>query len=185
MTLRGVVLWTHRWLGLLSGIVLILAGVTGAVLVLPLSQPTIDWLIEAHMNLLAGTTGQWVVFAATVASVLLQIGGLYLWWPVKSLRVRTNRGWWRASYDFHNLVGVVALLVMLLLAATAVGRVFFRYVPMPLALEMLPRVNSRLHTAGGFPAPIKALYFVASMAFALQAVTGALVWWRPTTKSRE
>jgi uncharacterized iron-regulated membrane protein len=182
MTLRGVVLWTHRWLGLLCGIVLILAGVTGALLLLPFPQPTIDWLIEWHMNLLAGSVGQWVVFAATFASVLLQLGGLYLWWPAKSLRLRTGRGWWRTSYDLHNLVGVVALLVMLLLAATAVGRVFFRYVDVPLALEMLPRVNSRLHTAGGFPVAVKAIYVVASLAFALQAVTGALVWWRPSSK---
>jgi uncharacterized iron-regulated membrane protein len=182
MTLRGVVLWTHRWIGLITGIILILAGVTGALLVLPLPQPTIDHLIEWHINLLAGAVGQWVVFAATFTSVLLQLGGLYLWWPSKSLGIRTNRGWWRASYDLHNFVGVVGILVMLLLAATAVGRVFFRYVDVPLALEMLPRVNSRLHTAGGFPAPLKAMYFAASMAFALQAVTGALVWWRPAPK---
>ncbi|MGE0812476.1 MAG: PepSY domain-containing protein [Vicinamibacterales bacterium] len=180
MSFRTFMLWSHRWLGLTSGVLVLIAGLTGSLVMLPFAQPTRAWLLELHMNLLAGRAGAWLVVAVTVVSLLLQVGGVYLWWPPKSLRLRTDRGWWRFSYDFHNWVGVVGLLIMGLLGATALGRVFFRAVPVPLAIEFVPRVVSRLHTAGGFPLPLQAIYFVGSLGFVAQAITGALVWWRPS-----
>jgi uncharacterized iron-regulated membrane protein len=180
MPFRSFVLWTHRWIGLVSAVVIVIAGLTGAVVVLPLPPALMDTMIMWHMDLAAGTVGKWTVIVATFASVLLQLGGLYLWWPPKALRVRTDRGWWRLSYDLHNWVGVVGLLMMGLLAVTALGRVFFHYVSVPLAIEMVPRVVSRLHTAFGFPWPLQVVYALGSLAFVAQAVTGALVWWRPS-----
>lgn len=184
MTFRQFMVWSHRWLGLVSGIVLVIAGLTGALVLVRWSQPVNEWLIEVHINLLGGRAGAWVVLVASFIGVLLQLGGLYLWWRTKSLALRFDRGWWRASYDLHNVVGVVGLLLMGLLAATAVGRMFFRLVPPPLALEMLPRANARLHSASGFYWPIKVLWGLGSLAFVVQAVTGALVWWRPSAKPR-
>lgn len=171
-------------MGLVSSLLLIVAGVSGAVLVLPIPDPPREDLIQFHVNLLAGPAGAWAVLAATVVSLLLQIGGLYLWWPSKALPLRANRGWWRLAYDLHNLTGVISVLMMALLAATAVGRVFFRYVEVPSALWFVPRIVGRLHTAGGFPAPILVIYALGSLAFVAQAVTGALVWWRPARRAR-
>ena len=88
------------------------------------------------------------------------------------------------SYDLHNLTGVAALLIMGLLGATALGRVFFSYVEVPPALDLVPRATARLHTASGFPWPLKVIYALGSLAFVFQAISGALVWWRPTAKAR-
>lgn len=179
MTLRAFLLWSHRWLGLVWSLLIVLAGVTGALVLLPWPEPTFTVLLDWHIGLVAGQAGAWVVVAATVATLLLQLGGVYLWWPTKSLRLRRDRGWWRFAYDLHNLTGVVGLPVMGLLAATAIGRVVFREFPLPPSLSIVPRLVSRLHTAGGFPVVLQIVYAVFSLAFVVQAVTGVLVWWRP------
>lgn len=184
MTVRQFMVWSHRWLGLGSGIVLAIAGLTGALVLVHWSDPVNEWLIEVHLNLLGGTAGAWVVLAASFVGVLLQLGGLYLWWRTKSVALRLDRGWWRAAYDLHNVVGIVGLLLMGLLAATAVGRMCFRLVPLPPALEILPRANARLHSATGFYWPIQVVWGLGSLAFVVQAVTGALVWWRPSAPPR-
>lgn len=184
MTFRRFMVWSHRWMGLVSGLLLAIGGLTGAMLLVRWPEPMHEALIEFHIDLFAGRAGAWTMIAASFVGVLLQLGGLYLWWRMKSLALRLDRGWWRASYDLHNVVGVAALLIMGLLAATAVGRMFFRFVPVPLALEMVPRVNSRLHTAGGLPWPVQVIWGLGSLAFVVQAVTGALVWWRPSAKPR-
>ncbi len=186
MTWQWFLLWTHRWMGLLSAVVLIVAGVTGALLVLPIAEATRGSIATLHVDLFAGEFGRWTVIVASGLSLLLQGGGLWLWWPPKSLAVRTNRGWWRLSYDLHNFTGVVSLLMMALLAGTAIGRVFFDYVPVPGSLSIVPRVVGRLHHGEGFPALVLLVYALGSLAFAVQAVTGILVWWRPSAPlSRE
>lgn len=182
MTLHSFLLWTHRWMGLLSAVVLIVAGVTGALLVLPIAEATRGSIATLHVDLFAGELGRWIVIVASALSLLLQAGGVWLWWPSKSLAVRTNRGWWRMSYDLHNLIGVVSLLLMTLFAGTAIGRVLFDYVQVPEALRIVPRIVGRLHHGEGFPWPVLLLYALGSLAFVAQAVTGVMVWWRPSTR---
>ena len=169
-------------MGLLSAIVLIIAGITGAVLVLPIPQTLRDALVGLHVDLFAGEAGRWVVVVASAWTLLLQAGGLWLWWPPKSLAVRTTRGWWRLSYELHNSSGVVALPMMALLAGTGVGRVIFEFVTVPDALRFVPNIVGRLHHGEGFPAPILLVYALGSLAFVVQAVTGILVWWRPASR---
>lgn len=179
MTLRAFLLWTHRWLGLVWSVLIIIAGVTGTLVLLPIPEPTFSLLIDWHIGLVAGHTGEWIVVAATVATVLLQAGGVYLWWPSKRLRLRRDRGWWRFAYDLHNVTGILGLPVMSLLALTAIGRVVFRVFPLPAPYEVVSRVVARLHTAGGFPIVIQIVYGLFSLAFVVLGVTGVLVWWRP------
>lgn len=183
---RSLLLQLHRWLGLTSAIVLALAGLSGIPLVVALEEPWVEPWAEFHETLGAGVVGRWVVFAASAAALGLQASGLLLWWPPQRLRLRTSRGWWRFAYDLHNLSGVVTLPMTVLLAGTAVGRVLFETLPTPEALATVQRIVGRLHSASGFPAAVKALYLVASIAFVVQAVSGVLVWWRPTAAaSRE
>lgn len=177
---RALLLQIHRWLGLTSAIVLAIAGVTGIPLVVALEAPWAEPWAEFHETLGAGVVGRWVVFAASAAALGLQGSGLLLWWPPQRLRLRLSRGWWRCAYDVHNLSGIVTLPMTGLLAGTAVGRVLFETLPTPAALDTVHRVVGRLHSASGFPAAVKALYLIGSIAFVVQAISGVFVWWRPT-----
>lgn len=178
MRLRTFLVWTHRWLGLLSAVVLVIAGITGALIVFPFPDAIREPIIEFHVNLYAGQIGRWTVVAASVATLLLQAGGLWLWWPARSLRLRTDRGLWRFSYDAHNVTGVLALPMMALLAATGVGRVVFDAVTVPEALHLVSRAVGLLHHGDGFPVPVLVFYVLGSLAFVVQAATGVLMWWR-------
>lgn len=71
-----------------------------------------------HGRLAAGDVGHGVVKGATVLTLLLLISGLYLWWPVK--RMRIGGRFWSARfwYDLHSCIGFFSLLPVLLLAGT-------------------------------------------------------------------
>ena len=177
MTLRRFVFVTHKWMGLASSVVLSIAGVTGAMLVWPQVLPT-QWAVGAwHENLTLGRPGWFVVLLATAAGVALQASGVVLWWKSRRLRVRTDAGPWRFAFDLHGSTGVVALVVMLIIGATALGRVVTRQVPVP---ESVARVVSSLHTTRDFPVVVKAVYAVSSLGFLLQGATGLVIWWKPT-----
>ena len=71
-----------------------------------------------HGRLAAGDVGHAVVKWACSLTLVLLISGLYLWWPVK--RIRIGGRWWSARfwYDLHSCIGFFSLLPMLLLAGT-------------------------------------------------------------------
>ncbi len=184
MSLRPLLVSSHRWVGLISAVVLVIAGLTGALAVFPFPQAQMQVIIDLHVNLFAGEVGRWVVVAASVTTLLLQASGLWLWWPSKSLRIRRTRGSWRFNYDLHNWIGVVALPLMFILAATAVGRVVFRLISLPDALRLVPRAVGLLHHGEQFPAPFKVFYIVGGVAFVLQAATGVWMWWRSPAAGR-
>ena len=190
MSLRQVILVTHRWLGLSAATVLFIVGATGAALVwwhAPL-------LGRLHTGLLLRGFGRWLVIGSTIASLLLAIGGLVLWWRRKILTTALGEGWWRITFDLHHLVGLVGCLLMLLIAATGLGLVLVPEGPRrpdrgsglaaaPVTggtkdRRLRKRIHS-LHTARPYGWPIQALYVLGSAAFAFQAVSGFVMWWKP------
>ncbi len=174
MTGRRFVLVTHRWLGLGSALILVVVGGTGAVLVLP------DGRLRSlagrfHESLGLGTAGHWLVLAATAAAVLLECGGLVLWWRRRLIRVRRDLGWRRAMVDLHHVTGLAFFVVMLTLAVTGIMMPFVS----PDAHPDLRRIVMALHTSGRFPWPINFLYQVCTLGFVVQGVTGVVMWWKP------
>jgi len=180
MDLRQFVLVTHRWLGIASSAVLAVVGGTGAVLVwrdhLALAETLGRYASPLHERLAAGRVGYWIVVGSTGLAVLLELGGLVLWWKRKTWWIRWDRGWWRASFDLHHVLGVVLLPVMLVLAATGFAMAFV----LPADHPELRRILARFHLAH-FPVPVKALYTVATLGFAAQGLTGLVMWWTPKT----
>lgn len=71
-----------------------------------------------HVSLAAGDVGRNILRWSAVAMLFSLISGLYLWWPVKRVRIRGP--WWngRFWFDLHNSFGIVSLLPLLVLAAT-------------------------------------------------------------------
>lgn len=74
-----------------------------------------------HHSLLVGRTGRMFTTAASVAAVLLALGGLWLWWPRRIWRVTRTSTWRGVNYDLHNVTGFLGSIGTLLFAGTAVA----------------------------------------------------------------
>jgi uncharacterized iron-regulated membrane protein len=176
MSFRRFVLITHRWLGLLSAPILIIVGSTGVILMvdfesLPSLQRIGRYASALHERLAMGVIGHRVVLAVTALAIVLEIGGLVLWWKRKTLAVALDRGLWRACFDLHHLAGLVCVPAMLLGAVTAV------------AMFVVGGGNElygpfrRLHV-GRFPLPLRIIYGFATLGFVVQGLTGVVIWWK-------
>lgn len=173
--LRPAMLLAHRWIGIASAPVLSITGVTGAILLLPGRSPIRRIAGPLHERLSLGQFGWWIVVIATIAAVLLEVGGFYLWWKRQLIRVHWGSGWKRALYDLHQVVGLLALPLMLLLAVTGVGMAFVT----PDNSPEIRRLVFDLHTTRGFSMVVKIVYALGSTGFLLQGASGIVIWWKP------
>ena len=94
------------------------------------TEGVMNGLFALHAELLAGSTGMWIVGVSGFLIVLLAATGLVLWWPgwrrVKvGLMVVWRRGWRRLNYDLHRAGGFYTLIFLLLVALTGSGLVFY------------------------------------------------------------
>jgi uncharacterized iron-regulated membrane protein len=183
MTFRQFVLLTHRWLGIGSSLVLLLVGVTGGVLIWPESLGTAEKSTERfHTRLSIGEPGEWLVITATAIAAFLVLGGLVLWWKRRLLRVNLRRGAWRFLFDLHHSLGFFAAVVMLLLSLTGLGLVLTEHEdgsPLSPGEQRVRDTVTRLHTGREFALPLKLIYLVGSVAFAVQGLSGVVMWWKP------
>jgi uncharacterized iron-regulated membrane protein len=168
--MRRWLLFVHRWLGLGTSLILAVVGTTGTIMVWPGNSVAHRMAESLHVSLAMGRPGRFIVIIVTGLAVVLQITGVWLWWKRRVFRVRLDAGWRQTVTDLHHTVGALGFVLMLLLAASAVGRVVVK------DPDVRP-VISRLHTAQGFPLPVRILYAAASMGFLLQGVTGLTMWW--------
>ena len=181
-SLRRFVLVAHRWLGLGSCVLLAVIGASGAAYLIPAFERYRPFLERLHMHLMIPRAGQGIVIAASVAAMLLEAGGLYLWWKRKVWTIRWRAGWRTAVQDLHHVSGIVMLAVMLLLAATGVGRVLVRQV-LP-SYSFVVKATNYAHTGLAFPGPIQAIYVIGALGFLVQGTTGVIMWWPRGRRSR-
>ncbi|TAJ12583.1 PepSY domain-containing protein [Marinilabiliaceae bacterium JC017] len=81
-----------------------------------------------HKQLLLGRTGSWIVLIATCVFLIELITGLIIWWPKnknkkyfkKTLKVKRNSTVLRKIIDWHRVLGLYFLFVMLLLSITGI-----------------------------------------------------------------
>ena len=76
---------------------------------------------QLHMRLLIhnkADTGGRIESCASLAIIFLLLSGLYLWWPLKRVRIRWSGTSRRSWFDLHNTVGMFSLLFLLILATT-------------------------------------------------------------------
>lgn len=182
MNFRQLVLVTHRWLGLGSSLVLFVLGITGAFLVRPgLPFNRVAGILHetfGFQKLGIGPVGRWIIVIATASAVLLEVGGIFLWWKRKVLRVRVGQGLRKGLIDLHHVAGTVGLPLMLLLAVSGLGMRFFNGKQYP----EIRTVVKAVHTARTFPMPIQMVYVAGSAGFVVQGVTGIVMWWRPARR---
>jgi uncharacterized iron-regulated membrane protein len=179
MTFREFRVVAHRWMGLLASLVLAIAGLTGAVLVWPGRFPGRGLVSALHDSLALGGTGRWIVLVATGLAILLQLGGLYLWFQRRIVALRLAGSWQRLAFDLHHVVGVVGFVLMLTLAVTGIGRVVMRSADTGAGPRSAARsIMIRYHAGEEFHPAVKLLYALASTGFAVQGFTGVVMWWK-------
>ncbi len=85
---------------------------------------------QLHTHLLfrgLGDLGGKVVSSAALVLFVMLVSGLYLWWPLKRIRISwRGAGARRSWFDIHNTIGVVSLVVLLALCATGIAIGFER-----------------------------------------------------------
>lgn len=87
------------------------------------NHPIYRWILDLHINLLAGRTGLKVNATCAGGLLLLCITGIVLWWPgirawKQALWVRWKSGWKRINFDSHRALGFWALLMISMWAFT-------------------------------------------------------------------
>ena len=83
-------------------------------------NPTFIRKIEVwHRTLTAGRIGRWIVAGSSLSLAIVTMAGLVLWWRIKAgtLSRAARRG---SQLDWHNLVGVVGFIPLIILALTGV-----------------------------------------------------------------
>ena len=124
-------------------------------------QTAPDWLNtvhQLHTHLLLPRRphdiGGKITSAAAVVLLLMLLSGLYLWWPLKRVRVTWRGAALRTTwFDIHNTTGVLALVFLLALATTGLV-IGFESVTTPLFYKMTrsqptPRPNPRVAVIAG------------------------------------
>ena len=81
-------------------------------------QSFLGYMRALHVRLAIGNIGRNIVRWSGAAMVFSLVSGLYLWWPIKQVRIRGNWRSRRFLFDLHNSVGVFSFLVLTLLAVT-------------------------------------------------------------------
>ncbi len=83
-------------------------------------QTFLGFVRALHVRLATGDPGRNVVRWSAVALLFSISSGLYLWWPLKRVRIRSP--WWRRGFwfDLHNVFGILFLLPFMILAGTGV-----------------------------------------------------------------
>ena len=90
-------------------------------------------VLGLHMRMLFGPkVGHLVVGYSVLMFVVMLISGLVLWWPgkwskagrKKSFQIKWNASGKRVNYDFHNVLGFYASVLLLVIALTGLVWVF-------------------------------------------------------------
>jgi uncharacterized iron-regulated membrane protein len=70
----------------------------------------VDWMLELHIELLAGPVGKFVVFLTGIALLALVATGLALWWPRTlraAFRYRLSQAAPLFHFELHRLAGIL------------------------------------------------------------------------------
>lgn len=89
-----------------------------------------------HTSLLGGSIGEGVVAFVTLASLVLVLTGLIVWWRDRLWRINWSASWKRIVFDIHHALGVFAALVLLIVTGTGVWMGYKHQIdPLVLALN--------------------------------------------------
>lgn len=91
----------------------------------PYSIQFVGWLLDLHVNLLAGKTGRVVNGIGAIFVLALAISGAVLWWPGRrgwrrGLMIRGASNWKRFNWELHSVVGLWTLPIVFMFGLVGV-----------------------------------------------------------------
>jgi uncharacterized iron-regulated membrane protein len=95
----------------------------------PYTLQALAFLLDLHVNLLAGPTGRLVNGVAAILLTLLALTGAVIWWPGitswrRSLKVNVRANWKRVNWDLHSAIGFWSFAFFFMWSFTGVYLVF-------------------------------------------------------------
>ena len=105
------------------------------------------FLIDLHVHLLAGKTGEQVQGWAGVGAIVLSILGTWLWWPrsghwKRAFSIKGRASTFRFWFDIHRVIGACTLGLLLITTATGAALALYNSVTEP-ALVLLTGQGTR------------------------------------------
>ena len=150
-------------------------------------EQVLGWLLDLHVNLLAGQTGRLVNGIGSCFVTLLSLTGVILWWPgIKNWRRSATVNWKarfpRLNWDLHNAIGFWCSCFLLVWGVSGIY-FCFPVVFSPLTGGSLIAWLSSLHI-GRFNRLTEALWTMLGLAPGIMAGTGALMWWNRVLRKK-
>jgi uncharacterized iron-regulated membrane protein len=81
-------------------------------------EPPSYWVRHLHRELVGGNAGIQIVRVATVIVLFQSVSGLWLWWPLKRIKVNLGASWRRINFDLHHAAGFFSSLLLCVIAVT-------------------------------------------------------------------
>lgn len=84
------------------------------------------WLFVFHHDLFSGPLGRTIVAVTGVLSMIMLLGGLYLWWPTKgkswkrALRYNRQKSFLGFNLELHKFLGFYSLIVMVIVTFSGI-----------------------------------------------------------------
>jgi uncharacterized iron-regulated membrane protein len=123
---RGVVTATST-----AGRRIVLDPYTGNVLGISSERGSVhSTILRLHVSLLAGEAGRWITGLSALATCLLCLTGIYLWWPLGRFSgsyflTRWTAGWRRLNFDLHRHTGFYACCLLFVVALSGAAMAFY------------------------------------------------------------
>ena len=91
----------------------------------PYSIQFVAWLVDLHVNLLAGKTGRVVNGIGAIFVLAISVTGAVLWWPgipawPTALTLRWASNWKRFNWELHTVIGLWTLPVVIMFGLVGV-----------------------------------------------------------------
>jgi len=148
-------------------------------------------IAEFHYNLLAGTTGRWLMGVMAFAWLVSNLIGFYLTFPKKRPFFRHWKRMWRFSLrsafarlmlDLHRASGLWLLIGITLLALTSVALNFYEEIYEPAVVKISPLKRSLFDQPAPFPDGAKpTLKFGDALRLAEAQAAKSDLEWLPAT----
>jgi uncharacterized iron-regulated membrane protein len=187
--LRNVMFRVHYWIGAALSAYIFLMSASGSLLVYRnelASRFSVEWLVNLHENLLAGSVGRIVNGIGAASLLLLCLTGAVIWWPGiavwrRSLTVDWSARFPRINWDVHSALGFWSFGFVFVWGLSALYFVFPRPFAMLLVLDPADRFIdvslywlSQLHF-GRFGGIAQAVWVIVGLVPAILAFTGMFI----------